>query len=39
MKIYARILFSGIFKSIWSLPGMAERTVINASRASLKVSP
>src|SRR6266403_458744 len=27
-EIYARILFSGIFKSIWSLPGMAERTVI-----------
>ena len=27
-EIYARILFSGIYKSIWSLPGMAERTVI-----------
>jgi aspartate/methionine/tyrosine aminotransferase len=27
-EIYARILFSGVYKSIWSLPGMAERTVI-----------
>jgi aspartate aminotransferase len=27
-EIYARILFSGDYKSIWSLPGMAERTVI-----------
>jgi aspartate aminotransferase len=27
-EIYARILFSGAYKSIWSLPGMAERTVI-----------
>ncbi|HEY4816101.1 MAG TPA: pyridoxal phosphate-dependent aminotransferase [Candidatus Acidoferrum sp.] len=27
-EIYARILFSGIYKSIWSLPRMAERTVI-----------
>jgi aspartate aminotransferase len=27
-EIYARILFSGEYKSIWSLPGMAERTVI-----------
>ena len=27
-EIYARILFSGRYKSIWSLPGMAERTVI-----------
>jgi aspartate aminotransferase len=27
-EIYARILFAGIYKSIWSLPGMAERTVI-----------
>ena len=27
-EIYARILFSGQYKSIWSLPGMAERTVI-----------
>ena len=27
-EIYARILFSGTYKSIWSLPGMAERTVI-----------
>jgi len=27
-EIYARILFSGEYKSIWSLPRMAERTVI-----------
>ncbi|HMD43063.1 MAG TPA: aminotransferase class I/II-fold pyridoxal phosphate-dependent enzyme [Candidatus Acidoferrum sp.] len=27
-EIYARILFSGEYKSIWSLPGMAERTVL-----------
>jgi aspartate aminotransferase len=27
-EIYARIVFSGQYKSIWSLPGMAERTVI-----------
>jgi aspartate aminotransferase len=27
-EIYARILFSGSSNSIWSLPGMAERTVI-----------
>jgi aspartate aminotransferase len=27
-EIYARILFGGVYKSIWSLPGMAERTVI-----------
>jgi aspartate/methionine/tyrosine aminotransferase len=27
-EIYARILFSGEYKSIWSLPGMADRTVI-----------
>src|SRR6266576_1155217 len=27
-EIYARILFCGSYKSIWSLPGMAERTVI-----------
>src|SRR6202048_3126566 len=27
-EIYARILFSGAYTSIWSLPGMAERTVI-----------
>jgi len=27
-EIYARILFSGEYESIWSLPGMAERTVI-----------
>jgi aspartate aminotransferase len=27
-EIYARILFEGKYKSIWSLPGMAERTVI-----------
>ncbi|MFI5094729.1 MAG: pyridoxal phosphate-dependent aminotransferase [Candidatus Acidiferrum sp.] len=27
-EIYARILFSGDYESIWSLPGMAERTVI-----------
>ncbi len=27
-EIYARILFSGEYKSFWSLPGMAERTVI-----------
>jgi aspartate/methionine/tyrosine aminotransferase len=27
-EIYARILFSGQYNSIWSLPGMAERTVI-----------
>jgi aspartate aminotransferase len=27
-EIYARIVFNGEFKSIWALPGMAERTVI-----------
>jgi aspartate aminotransferase len=27
-EIYARILFSGKYKSIWARPGMAERTVI-----------
>lgn len=27
-EIYARILFSGEYQSIWSFPGMAERTVI-----------
>ncbi|HUI52967.1 MAG TPA: pyridoxal phosphate-dependent aminotransferase [Terriglobales bacterium] len=27
-EIYARILFGGEYKSIWALPGMAERTVI-----------
>jgi aspartate/methionine/tyrosine aminotransferase len=27
-EIYARILFAGEYESIWSLPGMAERTVI-----------
>jgi aspartate/methionine/tyrosine aminotransferase len=27
-EIYARILFSGEYKSIWTLPGMVERTVI-----------
>jgi aspartate aminotransferase len=27
-EIYARILFDGVYESIWSLPGMAERTVI-----------
>jgi aspartate aminotransferase len=27
-EIYARILFRGDYESIWSLPGMAERTVI-----------
>jgi aspartate aminotransferase len=27
-EIYARILFSGEYKSIWALPGMAARTVI-----------
>lgn len=27
-EIYARILFGGQYESIWSLPGMAERTVI-----------
>jgi len=27
-EIYARILFTGEYKSIWDLPGMAERTVI-----------
>jgi aspartate aminotransferase len=27
-EIYARILFSGEYKSIWALPGMGERTVI-----------
>lgn len=27
-EIYARILFSGEYESIWSLPGMAERTII-----------
>jgi len=27
-EVYARIVFSGEYKSIWALPGMAERTVI-----------
>jgi aspartate/methionine/tyrosine aminotransferase len=27
-EIYARILFGGEYRSMWSLPGMAERTVI-----------
>jgi aspartate/methionine/tyrosine aminotransferase len=27
-EIYARILFQGEYKSIWTLPGMAERTVV-----------
>jgi len=27
-EVYARILFSGEYKSIWALPGMAARTVI-----------
>jgi aspartate/methionine/tyrosine aminotransferase len=27
-EIYARILFTGEYQSIWALPGMAERTVI-----------
>jgi aspartate/methionine/tyrosine aminotransferase len=27
-EIYARILFGGTYKSIWSIPGMTERTVI-----------
>jgi aspartate/methionine/tyrosine aminotransferase len=27
-EIYARILFNGEYQSIWTLPGMAERTVI-----------
>lgn len=27
-EVYARILFSGEYESIWSLPGMAERTII-----------
>jgi aspartate/methionine/tyrosine aminotransferase len=27
-EIYARILFSGAYKSIYALPGMAERTII-----------
>ena len=27
-EIYARILFGGEYQSIWTLPGMAERTVI-----------
>jgi aspartate aminotransferase len=27
-EIYARILFSGEYESIWSLPGMPERTII-----------
>ena len=27
-EIYARIVFRGDYKSIWTLPGMAERTVI-----------
>ena len=27
-EIYARILFQGAYKSIWSIPGMAERTII-----------
>jgi len=27
-EIYARILFNGEYQSIWTLPGMAERTII-----------
>jgi aspartate aminotransferase len=27
-EIYARILFDGEYKSIWTLPGLAERTII-----------
>ena len=27
-EIYARILFNGEYESVWTLPGMAERTVI-----------
>jgi aspartate aminotransferase len=27
-EIYARIVFSGEYQSVWALPGMAERTVI-----------
>ena len=27
-EIYARILFNGDYKSVWTLPGMAERTII-----------
>src|SRR5215470_13119888 len=27
-EVYARILFSGEYQSIWALPGMAERTII-----------
>ena len=27
-EVYARILFTGEYKSIWALPGMAERTII-----------
>jgi aspartate aminotransferase len=27
-EVYARILFSGEYQSIWALPGLAERTVI-----------
>ncbi len=27
-EVYARILFSGEYKSIWSLPGMSQRTII-----------
>ena len=27
-EIYARILFTGEYKSIWTLPGMAERTIV-----------
>src|SRR5260370_13015750 len=27
-EIYARILFSGVYKSIWALPGMAQRPAI-----------
>src|SRR6202140_3210509 len=27
-EIYARILFQGEYKSIWAMPGMAERTII-----------
>jgi aspartate aminotransferase len=27
-EVYARILFSGEYQSIWSLPGMTERTII-----------
>jgi len=27
-EIYARILFGGTYQSIWSFPGMAERTII-----------